>query len=82
MNKERRRRIKQVVESLTPLLAEVESIKDDEEFAFDSMPEGLQNSMRGEDSQEAIEYLDDATEKIEKAIECLEDAIDSLTSIS
>ena len=32
MNKERRRRIKQVVESLTPLLAEVESIKDDEYF--------------------------------------------------
>ena len=82
MNKERRRRIKESVESLRVILAEVEAIKDDEEWAFDNMPEGLQNSMRGENSQEAIEYLEDATDKIDKAIDCLEDAIDSLTSIN
>lgn len=78
MNKARRKRINEVaskIESfLTDIKSEIEDIQADEEYAYDSMPENLQGSMRGMDSEEAIDLLDEAIEKIE-------DAIDSLNSI-
>lgn len=78
MNKARRKRINDVaskIESfLTDIKSEIEDIQADEEYAYDSMPENLQGSMRGMDSEEAIDLLDEAIEKIE-------DAIDSLNSI-
>ena len=47
----------------------LEDIKNDEEDAFFNMPENLQGSMRGMESEEAIDSL-------EEAIEYLEDLID------
>ena len=37
------------------------------------MPENLQYSMRGEESQEAIDYMSEAVSNIEEAIDQLED---------
>lgn len=74
MNKERRKRLRKVVwmlesEKLNEALTELEDILSDEEFAFDSMPENLQYSMRGEESQECIDAM-------EKAIDTLTEIID------
>ena len=79
MNKARRKRINEVaskIESfLTDIKSEIEDIQADEEYAYDSMPENLQGSMRGMDSEEAIDLLDEAIEKIEEAVDSLNSII-------
>ena len=48
-------------------------IVSDEEEAFDSMPEGLQNSDNGMISEEAQDALENAIADLEDAIELLEE---------
>lgn len=71
LNKLRRNKIKSVIDTLERMEREIESIKDDEEFAFESMPEGLQSSERGQISEEAIDLLDEALDLIEQTITSL-----------
>ena len=52
MNKARRKEIQKAIEKIEDL---VQQIRDDEEDAFNSMPEGLQESENGLVSQEAQE---------------------------
>lgn len=52
---------------------QVYDIQLDEEMAFDSMPEGLQSSERGEISEEAIELLDSACDGLGEVLDCLND---------
>jgi hypothetical protein len=77
MNKKRRKRISNVVSEMETLIEtgnsdyddirdELEDVLLEEECAFNSMPENLQYSMRGEESQEAIDL-------IETAIQCIDD---------
>ena len=40
------------------------AIRDEEEYAFDSMPEGLQYSSRGMDSEAAIDSMNNALEQL------------------
>ena len=47
----------------------LEDIKNDEEEYYDNMPENLQGSIRGMDSEEAISNMDDALEVLEQAID-------------
>jgi len=46
---------------------------DDEQDAYDNMPENLQGSDRGMESEEAQESLESAIEALEEAISYLED---------
>ena len=46
---------------------------DDEQDKFDNMPEGLQESERGEAMQEAIEQLETACENLDEVINCLQE---------
>ena len=91
MNKERRKRLRKVVwilesKKLNEALTELEDILSDEEYAFDSMPENLQYSMRGEESQECIDtmesVIDDLNEIINGGDSDLEDIINDLSMIS
>ena len=102
MNNIRRKQIKYLIKALERLNNDyskeeldeckdtLEDIKNEEEEAFDNMPEGLQYSQRGMDSEAAIDsmydaigYLEDAYESedtedrevsVDMAIECLMDA--------
>lgn len=74
MNKDRRNKIQQIIDNINLVKSELQNVLDDEEFAFDSMPENLQYSIRGEESQEAIDYMNEA-------IECLDNVIETLESI-
>lgn len=74
MNKQRRKEIKIIIEQLSELQTKLELINDEEQFAYDSLSEGLQSTLRGMESEEAIDILDEATEGID-------DIIKSLTSI-
>lgn len=73
MNKQRRHEISKVIEQLNILKTELEHIKDDEEFTFDNMPENLQGSMRGSNSEDAIDCMDEALESINSALDSLGD---------
>lgn len=90
MNKARRKLIKNIIDDTEKIIGggygEIEHLRErledvllDEEYAFDSMPENLQYSMRGEESQEAIDLMTEAIEKFEE--EDLEEVVDLLTSI-
>lgn len=85
MNKQRRKELANIVTAMenvsTPVdIEELEGIKSDiemvlmdEEFAFESMPEGLQYSMRGEASQEAQDNMNKAIDAIDEFISDYED---------
>ena len=85
MNKQRRKELANIVTAMenvsTPVdIEELEGIKSDiemvlmdEEFAFESMPEGLQYSMRGEASQEAQDNMNEAIDAIDEFISDYED---------
>lgn len=58
MNKERRKRLDDVISQLEEIQAEVASIAEEEREAFDNMPESLQCSERGEQVSENADDLD------------------------
>lgn len=76
MNKSRRKRIEKIAEQLAELQSELESVRDDEQDAFDSMPEGLQYSERGDAIQEFVDDMDDAIGDFENIIETLNDIVE------
>lgn len=73
MNKERRKRISEIISEIEDIKAKLEDVKMDEEIAFDCMPENLQGSTRGEEMEEAMESMSDALEHLDEAIESLEE---------
>lgn len=74
MNKQRRKEIEAVKDRILECIDELESIRDDEQDAYDNLPESFQEGERGEQMQEYI-YL------IEAALDSLEDANSSLEEV-
>ena len=70
MNKNRRKQIQEAIMKIEHL---VQNILDEEQEAFDNMPEGLQLSENGMASEAAQENLDAAIDALEDAISYLED---------
>ena len=75
MNKQRRKQISDNVKLLEHIKSNIESILSDEENYFDNIPENLQCSIRGENSEEAIEILNEVIESLEDCIEKLNELI-------
>ena len=82
MNDARRRRINELktqVDFCNSTLKEVSkklsSILNEEQDAFDNMPEGLQSSYRGMCSEDAIDNMEEASEKLDEVIELLNDIV-------
>lgn len=84
MNNQRRKELKNIVatmenictvniDELEGIKSDIESVLWDEEFAFESMPENLQYSMRGEASQEAQGNMNEAIDLIDEFINDYED---------
>lgn len=99
MNKSRRKELGQVINGLNTIqdrddlyswISTLDNIKYDEESYYDNIPENLQYSQRAEDSETAIENLEEAldllnevydeeefdmdNELIQRAIDKIEDA--------
>jgi hypothetical protein len=70
MNNQRRKQIQEAIMQIENL---VQSILDDEQEAFDNMPEGVQMSYNGTVSEDAQDSLEAAIEALEEAIGCLEE---------
>lgn len=72
MNRERRKKIKEVIaklDEIQPLLeevrSEIESIKDDEEEYRDNIPENMQSGERYERAEAACESLEEALSRFD-----------------
>lgn len=75
MNKQRRKEIENNINSLEIIKNNLESILSDEECYFDNMPENLQCSIRGEESEEAIDTLSQVIDDISNCIDSLNEII-------
>lgn len=99
MNKARRKELLKVIRELNmvkdkddlySIINELDSIKDDEQDYYDNIPENLQYSQRAEDSEQAIDNMEEAldllneiydvdefnkdSESIQEVIDKIEDA--------
>ena len=74
MNKERRKELAKAIAQLEEIRDTIEYVRDEEQEAYDNMPESLQDTDRGQAMLEAIDNLDYATGNID-------DAIDNLSEI-
>lgn len=59
MNKARRKEIARAIELIEEAREILENVRDEEQDAFDNLPESLQSSERGEAMEEYISTLDD-----------------------
>lgn len=71
MNKLRRKSINDNMKLLENIKSNLEDILSDEEMYFDNMPENLQGSLRGEESESAIDILNESIETLEEVINSL-----------
>lgn len=75
MNKQRRAEIKNVIKILENAKDDLGSILFDETDYFENMPENLQGSIRGEESENAIDVLQETIDGIDETIESLNEIV-------
>ena len=73
MNAQGRKEIAKYIASLEEIKDKLDSMMDEEQDKFDNMPEGLQESERGEAMQEAIKQLETACDNLDEVISALEE---------
>lgn len=69
MNNKRRKEISKVVDTLTEISQTLSILAEEENEAFDNLPESLQESSRGDDMQEWIDRLEGAQATIDEVID-------------
>lgn len=73
MNKQRREELLEVADYLQDAIDRLTEIRDEEQDAFDNMPEGFQNSVRGDSMQDAIGTMNDWETDIDNLRNKIED---------
>lgn len=74
MNKARRKTLARIASELQDLLDALEPLMEEEQDAFDNLPESFQTGTQGEAMEESISAMSDAISSITEAIEYLETA--------
>lgn len=74
MNNKRRKRLAALSQQLAELKDDIQSVLDEEEEAFNNLPEGLQSGERGDSMQTDIASLDAAVCALEEAGDQLTEA--------
>lgn len=74
MNKDRRQQLRDVKDSLDEAISLLNDIKDEEQDAFDNLPENFQESKRATRMTEAIDAIDEAISSIEEAQNSIDEA--------
>lgn len=100
MNKARRKELSDVIRGLNSIqdkddlyswINTLDNIKDDEQDYYDNIPENLQSSQRAEDSEQAIEYMEEALDllnevydmdEFDKESELIQEAIGKIEDAS
>lgn len=76
MNKDRRQRLRFCIDRLTELAVGIEAICSEEEEAYQNMPEGLQNSDRGQKMEFNVDTLQEIVSTIQEVGSLLEEVIE------
>ena len=74
MNAKRRNRLSKLYDQLEDMRSQLEQIKDEEQEAYDNMPEGVQTSDKGETAYEALDNLENAHGLLEEVLEGIDNA--------
>lgn len=74
MNAQRRKQLAEAVAKLEEARTLIEIVRDEEQDAFDNMPEGLQTGERGEKMESAISRMEDVLNDLESAVDGLNEA--------
>ena len=73
MNQKRRKTIIDIKEVIVDSRNKTNDILLEEEMSYDNMPENLQGSIKGEESEEAVEILEEIVELLDEAISKFEE---------
>jgi len=71
MNKARREQVKKVVDYIESAYIMLDGIKDDEEYAFNNLPDGIQESERGEIMEQNVDTMDDCINELWDIVDAL-----------
>ena len=66
MNKVRRKRLAEAIDLINQAKGILEEVKDEEQEAYDNLPESFQYGERGEQMQEYIDSMDEAYENLDE----------------
>jgi hypothetical protein len=77
MNKERRKRLQNVIDTLKDMVDELYAIQEEEQEAYDNLPESFQEGERGEKMSDAIDTLDMVLSEIDSQADELQEMIDN-----
>lgn len=78
MNKQRRKALEEIIRELDNQKAAIEAILDEEQEAYDNIPESLQDTDRANQIYENIDALDDAIANLEgDVINALQELVDN-----
>lgn len=75
MNNTRRKAIQKIYDRLEELMHDIEALQEEEQEAYDNLPESLQDGERGQAMQEAADNLEYAASSIQEALDYLEEAM-------
>ena len=76
MNADRRKELSSILEMLEEQKDRIETVRYEEEEAYDNLPEQLQYSERGETMQENYEELDSIYDDLQDIIDRIQEIID------
>ena len=76
MNKARRATLKRLSNHLYSVQIEIEEARDEEQEAFDNLPESFQESERGAGMELAVDDLEEAIDCLQSARDCIDRAVE------
>jgi prefoldin subunit 5 len=75
MNKQNRKDLERALNLINQAMEVISAVKEEEEEKYDNLPEGIQDSERGESFQENIDNLDYAISDLDSVIEYVDNVI-------
>lgn len=73
MNATRRRELSKIYDAIEELRSQIETLREDEQDAFDNMPEPFQYTERGSKMESYIDQMDNACDSLQEAMEYIEE---------
>ena len=71
MNNTRRKSIQKIINGITALKEDLETLLDEEQEYLDNMPDNLQESERAEVAQDAIDNMETAIDNLDECVDTL-----------
>lgn len=71
MNKNRRERLERIASEMDELRSQLESLRDEEQDAFDNTPDSLRESDKGQETEAGLDTLNNAVDELESLADAL-----------